>query len=132
MTLNLTSIIAALLTIFYVVLSFNVIRLRRKKKIRFESAGDNELLQAIRAHANFAEYTPIFLILLMLCESQSLKTIYLTILSLAFFLGRISHAYSLLYSESHLNKIFPRQLGMILTFLCLITCSIYLLILFIT
>ena len=58
-----TSLIASVLTIFFVKLSFAVIALRRKNRVALGTGGQEELERAIRAQGNFAEYVPISLIL---------------------------------------------------------------------
>ena len=64
--LFITSIIASVLTVIFVRLSFAVIRLRRKNKVGLGSGGHEELERAIRAQGNFAEYVP-FGIMLIAC-----------------------------------------------------------------
>lgn len=59
-----TSVIASLLTIIFVKLSFAVIGLRRKNKVGLGSGGNEDLERAIRAQGNFAEYAPFGIILL--------------------------------------------------------------------
>ena len=66
--LLMTSIIAAILTIIFVKLSFAVIGLRRKNKVGLGSGGYDDLERAIRAQGNFAEYVPIGLILIACLE----------------------------------------------------------------
>jgi len=61
---------AGLCGLIYMVLSLRVSTVRRKTKISLGDGGDALLLCRIRAHANFAEYVPIILILLGLVESQ--------------------------------------------------------------
>ena len=46
-------------------LSLNIIIERRKNKVSFGDDGNRTLMRRIRAHGNFIEYTPIFLISLI-------------------------------------------------------------------
>jgi uncharacterized membrane protein YecN with MAPEG domain len=69
--LLITSVIASILTIIFVRLSFGVIKLRRKNQVRIGTGGVEELERAIRAQANFAEYVPIGLILISCLEANA-------------------------------------------------------------
>ena len=57
--LPMTSIIAAILTIIFVKLSFAVIGLRRKNKVGLGNGGYDDPERAIRAQGNFAEYVQL-------------------------------------------------------------------------
>jgi uncharacterized membrane protein YecN with MAPEG domain len=59
---------AGLLGLLAAVLSFNVGRLRGKKKISLGDGGDPEMLAAIRAHANFIEFVPLCLLMIYLAS----------------------------------------------------------------
>jgi uncharacterized membrane protein YecN with MAPEG domain len=56
------------LLLMFVWLSFRVIRHRRSARVALGSGGDARLERAIRAHANFAEYVPFAVLLLVLAE----------------------------------------------------------------
>ena len=62
--LFITSIIASVLTVIFVRLSFAMIGFRRKNKVGLGSGGHEELERAVRAQGNFAEYVPIGIILI--------------------------------------------------------------------
>ena len=66
--LLITSVIASLLTIIFIKLSFAVIGLRRKNKVGLGSGGYEDLERAIRAQGNFAEYVPFGIILIACLE----------------------------------------------------------------
>jgi uncharacterized membrane protein YecN with MAPEG domain len=67
----------------------------------------------MRVHANFAEYTPIAIILVGFVEGLKYNVIIVHILLTAFLLGRIIHAYGL----SKIDEDFRfRVFGMVLTF----------------
>jgi uncharacterized protein len=66
--LLITSVIASVLTIIFVKLSFAVIGLRRKNKVGLGSGGIDDLERAIRAQGNFAEYVPFGIILIACLE----------------------------------------------------------------
>jgi uncharacterized membrane protein YecN with MAPEG domain len=56
------------LTLIFLWLSLRVIRDRRAERIPRGSGGDARLERAIRAHANFAEFVPFAVLLLILAE----------------------------------------------------------------
>jgi uncharacterized protein len=125
-----TLLYASILVLFYVALSVHVIRGRRLHKIALGQADHNQDMTArIRAQGNFSEYTPIFLILLYLLESNGLHIYLLHALGVLFIMGRVSHAYSLLKHEKYedgkllVNPKF-RILGMMLTFNTLMLCAL--------
>lgn len=93
--LKVIPIYAALLALFYVYLSARTIGVRRKAKISIGDGGDDEMLRAMRMHANFSEYTPIALILLAFIDLQSGSIWLLHSLGVLFVLARFSHAYGI-------------------------------------
>jgi uncharacterized membrane protein YecN with MAPEG domain len=99
-----TPLFAALLALLYLYLTLRVIRQRHVFKIAYGESVHEPLQNAVRAHANFQQYAPLFLILLYLEESlfHSVATCYVT--GALFLLGRMSHAYSMLVFE-------PRKLA---------------------
>ncbi len=56
---------------------------------------DAELKRAIRAHANFAEYVPIALLLIAMAETLGTHTLLVHALGLFLLCGRSLHAYGL-------------------------------------
>jgi len=116
MTPTITPIYAALLAVLFIVLSFRVIFIRRGERISLGD-GENPALNArIRVHANFAEYTPIALILILLIELQGGGALLLHALGLSLLVGRAAHAYGV---SKHPQVMPLRFWGMILTFLSL-------------
>lgn len=116
-------------------LSFNVIRERRQNKT---ALGDNHipsLERAIRAHANFLEYTPLFYLFLLTLYLVSVNNINLLVLFmvLIFSIGRLLHIYALIFHEPRLGRVSPlRPIGMIMTFLSFIILAIVLLLTFVS
>ncbi|MDX1975223.1 MAG: MAPEG family protein [Rickettsiales bacterium] len=106
-----TSLYAALVALMFIALSVNVIRGRRKNKIALGDNGNHDMQRRMRAQGNFAEYAPIFLILLVLAEYNGLPTYGVHGLGVLFLLGRISHAYGILKAEQHRNGQIPSGLG---------------------
>lgn len=116
MTLTITSIYAALVTIVFLVLTWRVIQYRRANVISLGDKGDKNLLKRMRAQANCAEYAPIGLILLALAEAAGAPAVALHVLGLALLSGRVLHAIGF---ASTPQKIILRQLGILLNLLML-------------
>lgn len=66
--LLITSLIAVVLTMIFIKLSFAVIKLRRQNKVGLGNGGNDDLERAIRAQGNFAEYVPLGIILIACLE----------------------------------------------------------------
>ena len=97
--------------ILYLLLSVNAAMTRRRSGLAIGEKDNENLARAVRAHGNFSEYTPLFIISFVLLESVQASSNYLILAGLFFLLGRIFHAYSM-FSKKELL----RALGMILTF----------------
>lgn len=113
-----TSIIASILTIIFVKLSFAVIGLRRKNKVGLGSGGHEDLERAIRAQGNFAEYVPFGIILIACLELNGAPWWLVAIPSIALIIGRLIHAIGINTPPPDFSK---RVLGMKFTFNTLIT-----------
>ncbi len=116
-----TSIIAAVLTIIFVRLSFAVIGLRRKNKVGLGSGGHEDLERAIRAQGNFAEYVPFGIILIACLEINGAPWWLVAFPGIALIIGRLIHAIGINIPPPDFSK---RVLGMMLTFGTLITLVI--------
>jgi len=119
--LPMTSIIAAILTIIFVKLSFAVIGLRRKNKVSLGSGGYDDLERAIRAQGNFAEYVPIGLILIACLELNGAPWWLVMLPGIALIIGRLIHAKGINEPPPNFSS---RVLGMKFTFGTLITLAI--------
>lgn len=104
---------AALLALLYIGLSVRTIRLRRRLQVALGAGKHPDMLRAMRVHANFAEYAPLALILLLVLEAQGTSAWLVHALGLALVVGRSLHAYGV--SQSKENFAF-RVSGMVLTF----------------
>ncbi len=109
-----TPLYAALAAAILIVLSLRVIGLRRGRRVAIGDGGDEDLARRIRAQGNFAEYTPLALLLILLLELGGAPAWQLHLLGAALILGRILHAWSL---TAHSGK--GRLAGMTLTFFVL-------------
>lgn len=112
--LHLTFATAAVLALLFVGLAVNVIRERFRARASHGVGTDptSPLAIAARMHGNFAEYAPLFLILLLLGELHALPVLALRTVAVLFVLGRCLHALGM-----HLQAPNPfRVSGMICTF----------------
>jgi uncharacterized membrane protein YecN with MAPEG domain len=116
---------AAILGLFFIFLSFRIIRLRRTLKVAVGDAGHPELIRAIRAHANFAEYVPLCLFLIFLAEQQNSHLLVIHGLCLTLLTARLTHAYGV----SHQKEDFRfRVTGMMMTFAAIAISSLLIII----
>ena len=109
--LSVSIIFCVICLILYLLLSINAAQTRRRSGLAVGEKDNETLARAVRAHGNFSEYTPLFLISFVLLESVQASSDYLILAGFFFLLGRIFHAYSM-FSKKELF----RALGMILTF----------------
>lgn len=119
--LTITAFYASLLTLVFLTLSFNIVRLRRKLKVGVGDGGEHLLTKAIRVHGNFSEYTPLALVLLAAYELSGANAVWLHVLGLTLFVGRILHVIGL--SQS-IGISLPRIFGMSATFVVLLVLAI--------
>ena len=122
--MKITPIYAALLAILFFYLSVRTIRLRRSLQIGLGHAENAVMLRAIRVHANFAEYVPMALVLIMLVEFSAAPSWAAHALGAALVVARLSHAYGV--SQPKENFKF-RVFGMATTFTVLLVSASYLL-----
>jgi uncharacterized membrane protein YecN with MAPEG domain len=115
---------AALLSLIFCLLSVRVIRARRSAKVGIGLGGDAGLERAARVHANFAEYAPLALLLLLMLELQNVLPIILHGLGLALLAGRCVHAWGVSQTMEDFRL---RVFGMATTFGVLILASLLLL-----
>ncbi|HVJ32316.1 MAG TPA: MAPEG family protein [Terriglobia bacterium] len=121
-----TSVYAVLLAFVFLGLSVRAMAGRRQARVSFGEGNSEDLRRRLRAHANFAEYTPLALILMGLLELQGAGGFVLNVIGLLLLVGRVSHAYGLSRIPEHL---LARSIGMGLTmasmvFSCLALLSI--------
>jgi uncharacterized membrane protein YecN with MAPEG domain len=121
MSLTITALYASLAGLFLLVLSFRVVRWRRKLSVGLGDGGQESLLRAQRAQANFIEYVPIALILLAAAESQGLSGWLLQTTGAVLVLARLLHAWGLSQSS---GRSFGRYWGTLLTWLVILALSL--------
>ncbi len=95
MNLTITPFYAAALTALFLALSVRVIAFRRANRIAFGDGGDADLQRRVRAQGNFAEYTPLGILLLLICELQGGPRPLLHALGVALLAGRLCHGYGI-------------------------------------
>ena len=129
-TLPLTSTFTSLFTLFYLFLSFRIGYFRGSPVMKLifkmdEEVPASKLDRNIRAHGNFSEYVPIFLVLLVTLEiSGNASFSYLLLICLIFAYGRLAHGICFAFYE--FNP-FLRISGMLCTYLALIVFAVNLL-----
>lgn len=124
-----TQVYAALLAIFFVVLSVRVVSLRRKLHVGLGAGGNPKLERAIRVHGNFAEYVPLALLLIFIVENNAAAPWLLHALGLCLIAGRTSHALGVSQEKEDIRF---RIVGMALTFTTLLVSAAYLLFTYLT
>ena len=113
---------AALLAMLYLYLSLNVIMLRRKFRQSLGDGGHAPLQCAIATHANFSQYTPLCLLLLLLIALLQGPLLLVHVLGSLLLIGRCLHACGMLCTRFGL-----RLAGMYLTLGALGLAAAYLL-----
>ncbi len=112
-----TPFFAAIFALFYVFLSFGVIRFRLGEKISLGDGDNRDLKVAIRVHANFIEYVPLSLLLMWFIETALFDSNFALILGVMLLLGRVLHVFGM---KNPSKYILLRQVGMIVTLSVLI------------
>ena len=90
--MHITLIYGGLLGLLFLLLSFWVVKRRAQFKVMIGEGEAPEMLSAIRAHGNFAEYVPLTLLLMALCELAGVGALWLHLGGGLLLLGRILHA----------------------------------------
>lgn len=118
-----TSIYGGLLGLWFLILSVRVIK-GRGRGISIGDGGDAQMLRLMRGHANFAEYTPMILVLIAMAEYQGMASIWIHAWAACLLIGRVLHGYTFCFHDN-----FPpgRVGGTVLTFIALLGASLSLL-----
>lgn len=121
-----TLMTAGLCGLLYFWLSFRVVEVRLSAKVSLGDGGDELLISRIRAHANFAEYVPICLILIAVIElSDSISPWGLYAAGMCLVGARVAHAVGMARSVPG-GKISPwRQVGAVGTWGILLGLSFW-------
>jgi len=95
MILPITLTIAGAAALISIWLSMRVSQYRRLHKVSIGDGGNVAVRTRMRAHANFAETTPLFLILLAVVELAKGSSMGLWIAAILFILARLAHPFGL-------------------------------------
>ena len=99
-----TALYASILTLLIVWLSLNVIKARRKHKVRYGDGDNIHLIVARTAHSNTVQYIPLALILLLMLELNHASTWLIHLLGISLVVGRLIYAHALL-KEHHSGRV---------------------------
>jgi uncharacterized membrane protein YecN with MAPEG domain len=111
---------AAAAALVHIWLALRCSRIRIRDRVSLGDGGNDLLICRMRAHANFSENAPLFLILLGLVELSASASQWLWAAGLAFILARIAHAFGMERSPRNLF----RAGGMFVTMTVLIALAI--------
>lgn len=117
--LQILSVYAALLGLIFVALSVLTIRARRNAGIALGTGDDEALLRRMRAHANFAEYVPLALILIAGAVITGSQAWFVRGCGGVLIAGRLFHARALFTAVIKF-----RVYGMVATFIVIIAASL--------
>lgn len=117
-----TAFYGGVLALIYIWLAFKVIGLRRTHTQGIGDGGHKDLARAIRAHANFAEYVPFALILLLNVEASPAPVWLVHGCGAGLVVGRLMHAQGLARSA---GTSVGRYYGMVLTFVVMLVLALY-------
>ena len=121
MTVAITSFYAALLTFVFLTLSILVILHRLSKIGPSGPEGEIALNKSMRVQANFVEYVPLGLILMLCAELQGAPALAVHAMGATLLLGRVLHAIGM----TRTPQIFSlRSAGILLTLLMLTASAV--------
>jgi uncharacterized protein len=114
---NTVVLCVAILVLFYAALSFNVSRVRRKRRSD-PAVTEAALTKAIRAHGNAAEYIPLFAAGLLYLNTAS-PSAFVSGLAVAVLVCRLSHAAGMFLIPTVAERHPLRFAGALGTYFCL-------------
>ena len=120
-SLPITLTIAAAAALINIWLGARVSQLRIRHKVSIGDAGNERIAARMRAHANFVEYTPIFLVLLAAIELSRGSATWLWGVAIAYIVGRLAHPFGM-------DRPAPNPLrmgGTIITWVALLALAVY-------
>lgn len=119
--LTIVPVFAAVFAVFFVLLSINVIRARRRHKVGIGTGRNKSVERAMRVHANFAEYVPLALLLMVLLELNKANRLLLIGLCSVLLVGRLVHAIGV---SMEIERFVYRVSGMIMTFAVILIAAV--------
>ena len=124
---SVTAAYLGILALLYIVLGLQVSRLRRGNKVLFGDGGNIKLRSAIRAHANFAEYVPIIVLMVAVLEMSGTPALRVHLLMGALLLARLLHPLGMYVGPRTLQFQICRVGGILLTLLVMLGAALLLL-----
>ena len=115
------------LALLYLVLSIQVVRLRRRHKVGLGDGGNEALRCAVRAHGHFAEYVPLIALMVALLEMSGLGVLKVHMLMGLLLLSRVLHPLGIYAKPFSLQFRVGRIGGMVLTIAVLVTSALLIL-----
>ena len=120
MQISITLLYGGALALWFLVLSIRVIQGRGGGGPGLGDGGDPMMQRRIRAHGNFAEYTPLILILIGFLELNGTAPWIVHALGASLLLGRLMHGYAFAFTK---NSVVGRSGGIVLTLLGLLAAG---------
>ncbi len=108
---------SASLVLLYAALSFNVSRMRLKRR-KFPEVTEAEVTKAVRAHGNAAEYVPL-LVAIFLYMNSTQSSVYVVGVAVLATVSRFAHAAGMFRIASVTERHPLRFFGALGTYLCL-------------
>src|SRR4029079_13830326 len=124
---TITGFYLAILALIFLVLGLQVSRLRRGNRVLFGDGDNRELRSAIRAHANFAEYVPIIVLMVALLEISGLPASRVHLLMGTLLVARLMHPLGMYVGPRALQCQICRVGGISLTLVVLLAAAIMML-----
>ena len=118
-----TPLYAALLALWFLVLTLRVLQYRRATRVSLGDGGDPLMRRAIRAHANFAEYVPLALVLLLVIELSRFSIYLVHALGVTLLVARLLHGYALGFTaEFRFGRVWGAALTLIVLMIEAVLC----------
>lgn len=127
MPLPITAFVAACCALLLLATAILTVRARLRAKIAFGDGGDDAVLRASRSHGNLAEHAPIAILLFGLLESVNAHHMTMMIFGALFLIGRIAHVQGLHTPSVPGKAPLGRQIGVVTTWVTLLTLSLWVL-----
>lgn len=120
--MTITPLYAGLLAIWFLILSARVVGGRRSGKVNLGDGGDPKMQGLIRAHANFSEYVPMILVLMLCLELGGSTPVWLLhLIGIALLIARVLHGLALSFLS---NFFVGRFWGALITFVLLLVTGL--------
>ncbi len=123
MILPITLTIAGAAALLNIWLARRVGQMRLRHKVSIGDGGNEALIARMRAQANFIEYTPFVLILILLIEMAEGSVLWLWFVGVAYILARIAHGFGM--DRPRGDKLKLRMIGIVVTGLILLGLALY-------